>query len=321
MPAAPTTPASPLAPSRSPTACVRIVLPAPVSPVIAVRPAPGASSPSRTSTRFSIRRLRSKGPAVAAEERHLGERREQGALLADARDRARPRGRARRRGDRRRAPSAGTSAVRFQTISSAPRGTTSGRAWSACGATKVIAIASRPQTSTGRRSRGCSPSSPTASSRRCRRSRSARAASRRPAHSSWIIRPRTPLVTTRSLRRHGARCRPRRRASAARRTVLAGEDPREPGLELVPLDRGEEADAAEVDAEHRDPGTEVAGESAQHRPVAAENDDEVDVRVAVRGLEPVLLGLLGVDQQLDPDSRRRWQVAPAPSRSPAASRA
>ena len=31
------------------------------------------------------------GPAVAAEERHFGERREQGALLADARDRARPR--------------------------------------------------------------------------------------------------------------------------------------------------------------------------------------------------------------------------------------
>src|SRR5215213_11483132 len=81
-------PASPLEPSSSPIAWVRIVLPAPVSPVIAVSPAPGARSPSRTSTRFSIRRLRSKGPAVAAEERHLGQAREERALLPEPGDRA-----------------------------------------------------------------------------------------------------------------------------------------------------------------------------------------------------------------------------------------
>src|SRR5688500_6132485 len=79
-------PASPFAPRRSPIAWARIVFPAPVSPVIAVRPVAGDSSPSRTRTRFSMRRLRSKGPAVAGEKRDLGERGEQRALIADAGD-------------------------------------------------------------------------------------------------------------------------------------------------------------------------------------------------------------------------------------------
>ena len=51
--------ASPLAPSRSPIACARIVFPAPVSPVIAFSPGPSSSSASRMSTRFSIRSRRS----------------------------------------------------------------------------------------------------------------------------------------------------------------------------------------------------------------------------------------------------------------------
>ncbi len=42
-----------------------------------------------------------------------------------------------------------TSGVSFVTTTSLPRGMTSGRAWRECGATKVTAIASRPQTSTG----------------------------------------------------------------------------------------------------------------------------------------------------------------------------
>src|SRR5205807_4062902 len=50
-------------------------------------------------------------------------------------------------------PSAGTgtgrSGVWFARRRWRPRGTTSGRAWSECGATNVTAIASSPQTSTG----------------------------------------------------------------------------------------------------------------------------------------------------------------------------
>src|SRR5262245_23049627 len=42
-----------------------------------------------------------------------------------------------------------TSAVRFVAVSARPRGTTSGRACSECGATNVSAMASSPQTSTG----------------------------------------------------------------------------------------------------------------------------------------------------------------------------
>ena len=51
--------ASARAPSSSPIACAKIVLPAPVSPVTAFRPGANASSASRMRTRFSIRRRRS----------------------------------------------------------------------------------------------------------------------------------------------------------------------------------------------------------------------------------------------------------------------
>ena len=53
---------SPRAPSSSPTALERMVLPAPVSPVIAFRPASSSSSASRIRTRFSMRRRRSTRP-------------------------------------------------------------------------------------------------------------------------------------------------------------------------------------------------------------------------------------------------------------------
>ena len=89
------------APSRRPIACARIVFPAPVSPVIAVRPAAGVSSPSRTRTRFSMRRLRSKGPAVAGEEGHFGQRGEPRSC-SPMRASARAPGGARRRRARRR---------------------------------------------------------------------------------------------------------------------------------------------------------------------------------------------------------------------------
>src|SRR5438128_1767121 len=103
--------ASPRAPRRRPIAWARIVLPAPVSPVIAFSPAAKSSSASRISTRLSIRSRRSTttmvvaapvGPlrpgrswplepwlgrerlAVAAEEGRLGQRRQQAVPIAEA---------------------------------------------------------------------------------------------------------------------------------------------------------------------------------------------------------------------------------------------
>ena len=60
----PTNASSPFVPSRRPTACARIVLPAPVSPVIAFSPGASSSSASRMSTRFSMRSRRSIGVIV-----------------------------------------------------------------------------------------------------------------------------------------------------------------------------------------------------------------------------------------------------------------
>ena len=100
-----------------------------------------------------MRRLRStfktKRPAVAAEEGHLGQGREERALLADPRHApgrpaaGRPRGGRPRARSRRRRASGSRRSRRGRAA------TTSGRAFSECGATNVIAIASRPQTSTG----------------------------------------------------------------------------------------------------------------------------------------------------------------------------
>ena len=46
-------------------------------------------------------------------------------------------------------------------------------------------------------------------------------------------------------------------------------------LELLLDERGEEADAAEVDAHHRHAGVEEPLERAQHRAVAAQHDGDV----------------------------------------------
>ena len=76
----------------------------------------------------------------------------------------------------------------------------------------------------------------------------------------------------------------------------------EPGARVVPLDRGEKADLAEVDREHGDAGAGVAAQRGQDRAVAAEGEADVDVEAAVdvyletrAVLEPVLTGLLGID--------------------------
>src|SRR4051794_27317409 len=82
-PAAPTYESSPFAPSSRPSAWARIVLPAPVSPVIAFSPGAGSSSASRMRTRFSMRSLRTKGLPVPPEEGRLGKGREQAALGAE----------------------------------------------------------------------------------------------------------------------------------------------------------------------------------------------------------------------------------------------
>ena len=57
--------------------------------------------------------------------------------------------------------------------------------------------------------------------------------------------------------------------------VLAGERAREPCLEVGAVDRRQEADAAEVDAEHGDARAQVALQRPQHRSVAAQHDDDV----------------------------------------------
>ena len=145
----PTKPASPFAPSRRPIAWARIVFPAPVSPVIAFSPGPGSRSASRISTRFSIRSLRSKGLPVAAEEGRLGQVREEARLLAEPSDDALAGARARPPAARRRAPRAARRPCGSRSRRPGRAGTTSGRACSECGAMKVTACASRPQTRTG----------------------------------------------------------------------------------------------------------------------------------------------------------------------------
>ena len=169
-PAAPTAAASPFAPSRSPIACVEDRLPRAglagerdearrelelrladqdevLDPQSAQHDSDRRRAPRPADT-CPTAGLRREALAVAADERRLGERREQRCGVAEPTT-TRPSGPA----SPTRWPSTrtttGTSGVRFQTTSVLPRGTTSGRAWSECGATKVVAIASIPHISTG----------------------------------------------------------------------------------------------------------------------------------------------------------------------------
>ena len=138
-------------------------MPAPVSPVIAFSPDANGSSASRIRTRFSIRRLRSKGVAVAVEEGHLGEQREQRAPVAEA-DRGLPSG-ARARRPRCRRRSLSPRCVRSASSRCGRRAR--GRAERRAGA-RAASVARRtsppsrraPRPAPGRRSRGCTRSSP-----------------------------------------------------------------------------------------------------------------------------------------------------------------
>ncbi len=80
--------------------------------------------------------------------------------------------------------------------------------------------------------------------------------------------------------------------------IVAGERACEAGFELVGRDRRQEADPAEVHAEHRHLTAEKARQRAKHRPVAAEHDREVGCAVLGR-LEPVARGVVRLEEQLD----------------------
>ena len=92
---------------------------------------------------------------------------------------------------------------------------------------------------------------------------------------------------------------------------IVSNSPRERALEVVGeavgVDRGEEADLAVVDGEHRDAGAGVAAQRGEDRAVAAEDDAEVDVVARARAtismngaeLDPVLGGLVGREAQRD----------------------
>ena len=71
---------------------------------------------------------------------------------------------------------------------------------------------------------------------------------------------------------------------------VAGEHPRDAGFEVVRVLAREEADPAEVDAEHRHAGAEERAQRAEHRPVAAE--DDCDVRI-VGGIDQLHADLRG----------------------------
>src|SRR5262245_9975604 len=92
-----------------------------------------------------------------------------------------------------------TPVVRFVTVSSRPRGTTSGRACSECGATKVSAIASRPHTSTGPPFDRLYAVDPEGVEQISPSQGSAPRSSPPIAHPSSIMRPSVELVTTTSL--------------------------------------------------------------------------------------------------------------------------
>ncbi len=82
--------------------------------------------------------------------------------------------------------------------------------------------------------------------------------------------------------------------------VVAGEDPRKAGLELVPRNRGEESDSTEVHSDDGDLGAEKPLQRAQHRAVSAEDDGYVGIReVVLRLAHAMLLHLLVGKEQFD----------------------
>ena len=257
-------------------------MPAPVSPVITFSPDANGSSASRIRTRFSIRRLRSKGVAVAVEEGHLGEQREQPAPVAEPDRGLAVRGRARRPRRRRRSLS--------------PR-CVLGRPSSRCGrrargravrpaAARAASVARRtsppsrraPRPAPGRRSRGCTRWSRSSSRRSRRRTAGRRDPRRRPPSparpsgrsrrsrrpTSLIATAAVPSTSTSSVGSSTTRRSPanaRASPSSIPSGVIAERKPTRP--KLTPIT-----------------GTSVSQEPVQrpqHRPVAAEHDREVDV--------------------------------------------
>ena len=83
------------------------------------------------------------------------------------------------------------------------------------------------------------------------------------------------------------------------RLDLAGEGAAHPLLGLVALDRGEEADGAEVDAEDRHAGAGEAAQRVQDRAVAAEHEAEVRARLVA-----------GDDLDARRRPRRAWRARP-----------
>ena len=318
----PTAAASPRAPSSSPIACARIVFPAPVSPVIAFSPGASASSASRIRTRFSMRRLRSKASCGSGGRRSPRAGSRAGALLADPRDARDLRAGARPRGARRRARRGDVGRAVPDDRRSRPRGD------------DERAGVQRVRRDEGDRHRVEAPDEHRAAVREVVGGRAGRGSSRstrrragRPssspptAHSSSTIRPTSalrdddvvdgdaPLAAHLDLERRQLDDR-----------VLAGERAREPGLELAARDRGEEADAAEVDADHRDARAEEArrarGASSRRRRARPRDRPRRRPRARRRCFAP-----RPRDEQLDAASRATARAARAPARSPAACRA
>ena len=153
----------------------------------------------------------------------------------------------------------------------------------------VTAIASSPQTSTGppfERLYAVEPGgvAQMIPSQACRPS-----ASPPTDQASSTIRPTVALAATTSFT--ATRRSPSSSTSSVGSSIdaiVAGEDARQRRIELVAGDRGQEADAPEVDADRRDAGAEQAPQRAQHRAVAAEDDDDIGVGEIV-GVSDVVL--------------------------------
>jgi len=72
--------------------------------------------------------------------------------------------------------------------------------------------------------------------------------------------------------------------------VVTGEHALDAALQLVRHDCGQEADASVVHADHRDACAEKPREGTEHRPVAAEDDCDVRLLLAVDQLDPEAFG-------------------------------
>ena len=172
------------------------------------------------------------------------------------------------------------SGFRFVTTTSRPRGTTSGRATSECGAMNVTVIASMPHMRTGPLFDRLYAVEPDGVAWMIPSASTVPSGSPPIAHSSSDTRPTSDVAATTSLT---ATAEPpecsNSSVGSSITTVVAREHAPQARLQLGRLHRREEPEPAEVDADHRHSAGEVLVERAQHRPVAAEHDDEVGIVV------------------------------------------